>query len=95
MQMYVEWVIAAALTCAVTVVAAFILIPILRSHKIGQIIYELGPAWHKSKEHTPTMGGICFILGVMIVMAGFFIKEALSGRTPRTGSRSPVRFALR
>ena len=62
-----------------TVVAQRILIPVLRSHKMGQKILDIGPRWHKSKEGTPTMGGIGFILAAMIVMAVFFIVKAVNG----------------
>lgn len=62
-----------------TVVAERILIPVLRSHKMGQKILDIGPRWHKSKEGTPTMGGIGFILAAMIVMAVFFIVKAVIG----------------
>ena len=44
-----------------TVVAERILIPILQTKKMGQKILDIGPRWHKSKEGTPTMGGIGFI----------------------------------
>ncbi len=64
-----------------TVVAERILIPVLRSHKMGQKILDIGPRWHKSKEGTPTMGGIGFILGAMVVMAVFFIVKAVEGRS--------------
>lgn len=62
-----------------TVVAERILIPILRSHKLGQTILDIGPRWHKSKEGTPIMGGIGFILATMIVMAVFFIVQGARG----------------
>ena len=62
-----------------TVVAERILIPILRTHKMGQKILEIGPRWHKSKEGTPTMGGIGFILAALLVMAVFFIVKAIKG----------------
>ena len=62
-----------------TVVAERILIPILRTHKMGQKILEIGPRWHKSKEGTPTMGGIGFILATLLVMAVFFIVKAIKG----------------
>ncbi|MBE6601452.1 MAG: phospho-N-acetylmuramoyl-pentapeptide-transferase [Ruminococcaceae bacterium] len=55
------------------------LIPILKSHKVGQVILEIGPRWHKHKEGTPTMGGIGFILPVMIAMLGFFLYTAVRG----------------
>jgi len=55
------------LTFALTVIAARIAIPILRSHKMGQKILDIGPRWHKSKEGTPTMGGVAFIIPMMII----------------------------
>lgn len=62
-----------------TAVAERILIPILRSHKLGQIILEIGPRWHKSKEGTPIMGGIGFILAAMVTMAIFFVYHGIVG----------------
>lgn len=55
----------------VTLVAAFLLssvigvwlIPFLHKLHYGQTILDIGPAWHKSKQGTPTMGGIMFIIG--------------------------------
>lgn len=62
-----------------TVAAERILIPILRSHKMGQKILDIGPRWHKGKEGTPTMGGICFILATLVVMAVYFIVKGVRG----------------
>ncbi len=42
------------------------LIPFLRKLKFGQHILEDGPAWHKAKQGTPTMGGIGFILSTLL-----------------------------
>lgn len=64
-----------------TVLAERILIPILRSRKAGQRILEIGPRWHKSKEGTPTMGGLGFILPSLLVLAVFFIVQAVKGRS--------------
>lgn len=75
----VGFAIATVLVFLLTVLAEHILIPILRSHKLGQRILDIGPRWHKSKEGTPIMGGIGFILAAMIVMAGFFIIAAIKG----------------
>ena len=41
-------------------------IPTLMRIKMGQTILEIGPRWHKSKEGTPTMGGIFFIAAIYI-----------------------------
>lgn len=58
-----------AIICfAATAVLGKIFIPVLKSIKMGQKILDIGPRWHKSKEGTPTMGGLFFI--VPIVAAG-------------------------
>ncbi len=69
----------AAAVFLLTAAAERILIPILKSHKLGQKILDIGPRWHKSKEGTPIMGGIGFILASMLVMAVFFIVQAVRG----------------
>ena len=45
------------------------LIPVLKSRKIGQKIYDIGPRWHKGKEGTPIMGGLGFIIATLIGIA--------------------------
>jgi len=55
------------LTFLITVLVSRKLIPLLKSRKMGQTILEIGPRWHKSKEGTPTMGGLAFILATIIV----------------------------
>ena len=64
---------------ALTALAERILIPILRSHKAGQKILDIGPRWHKSKEGTPIMGGIGFILPILVVVALFFVYAEIRG----------------
>ena len=51
----------------------------LRALKAGQSIKEIGPTWHQSKQGTPTMGGIMFIVGiaVAIVIGGW--KDMMAG----------------
>ena len=65
-----------------TALAERILIPILRSHKAGQKILDIGPRWHKSKEGTPIMGGIGFILAILAVVAVFFIYVGIQKKAP-------------
>ena len=67
---------------ALTALAERILIPILRSHKAGQKILDIGPRWHKSKEGTPIMGGIGFILAILAVVAVFFIYVGIQKKAP-------------
>lgn len=68
---------------ALTAIAERILIPILRARKAGQTILDIGPSWHKSKEGTPTMGGIGFILPILVVVAIFFVWAAIKGNSPK------------
>ena len=69
------------ITFIITVVLARILIPKLKSMKLGQQILDIGPRWHKSKEGTPTMGGISFIIASAIVGAAVSAAMALMGNT--------------
>ena len=54
-----------------------VLIPYLRKLKAGSHILDIGPAWHKSKEGTPLMGGFMFILSVPVaVWVGYLLIRA-------------------
>lgn len=80
-QMLIEFLIVTAGVFAVTVMAARYIIPVLISHKVGQRILEIGPRWHKNKEGTPTMGGLCFILAILTVIAVVAVYTAFTGDT--------------
>ena len=54
------------LTFLLTVGISKKLIPVLASRKMGQKILDIGPRWHKSKEGTPTMGGLAFIVASVV-----------------------------
>lgn len=71
--------IAAALAFLLSVLFGRILIPILHRLKAGQSIKEDGPTWHLSKQGTPTMGGIMFILASALVVLAFNCKAMLAG----------------
>ena len=66
-----------------TLVTTFLLekkfIPFLMRIKMGQTILEIGPRWHKSKEGTPTMGGLFFIGGILASVALFGIPLLVRG----------------
>lgn len=66
-------------TFILTVIAASILIPKLKSMKMGQQILDIGPRWHKSKEGTPTMGGISFIIASVIAFVALAVAMRASG----------------
>ncbi len=66
--MIVYFISSLILTFALTAISARLLIPKLKGMKMGQKILDIGPRWHKSKEGTPTMGGISFIIGSVITV---------------------------
>ena len=79
-QMLIYFLICTVGTFALTVLFSRILIPILKSHKMGQKILDIGPRWHKSKEGTPTMGGIAFIFASLIVFIGILVYAIVDQR---------------
>ena len=57
----------------VTILLALIVIPILKKIKIGQIERDDGPKSHLQKQGTPTMGGIIFMISIIICTIGAYI----------------------
>ena len=61
--------ISALVSFLITAISGKKIIPFLQKLKYGQTILECGPSWHKKKQGTPTMGGIMFIIGIVISSA--------------------------
>ena len=61
--------ITALVSAVLTGIIGHFLLPVLRALKAGQSIREIGPTWHNSKAGTPMMGGLMFILSVIICLA--------------------------
>lgn len=57
----------------------FVMIPWLRKLKFGQTILDIGPKWHSSKQGTPTMGGLMFIIGTVAAILLTVITDKLMG----------------
>lgn len=55
------------LSFIISLVAGKLLIPLLRRLKFGQVIREEGPQSHKAKTGTPTMGGVIFLLSLLVL----------------------------
>ncbi len=55
------------------IVLGFVIIPILRKLKVGQIERDDGPQSHLKKQGTPTMGGIIMIITMILVVTGTYI----------------------
>ena len=71
--------ITAAASFLLTLLIGRFLIPELHKLKAGQEIREDGPAWHKAKAGTPTMGGIMFILGAGVCVFALGWRYMLEG----------------
>ena len=61
-------VIMALIACVLTLGVGYLLLPLLRALKAGQSIRQEGPTWHNSKAGTPMMGGLMFIIGVVLCL---------------------------
>lgn len=72
-------IIAVVVAVIVTVAAGIPTIPFLKRLKFGQEIREEGPSWHKSKQGTPTMGGVMIILGYFVAVGMAMLVSTVSG----------------
>ncbi|MBO4562273.1 MAG: phospho-N-acetylmuramoyl-pentapeptide-transferase [Clostridia bacterium] len=71
MQDYMRIILAFIASAAVVMVIAPFFIPMLRRLKYGQVEREEGPHAHSAKEGTPSMGGIMFIIAIIIASLAF------------------------
>lgn len=69
--MFLKLLLAAAVSFLLCAALGRILLPVLRRLKAGQSIKTDGPTWHMSKQGTPTMGGIMFILATALTVLIF------------------------
>lgn len=51
----------------------------LHKLKFGQHILEIGPRWHRAKQGTPTMGGVLFILAIVLATLIFGVPYFAHG----------------
>ena len=56
---------------ALSAVLCPLFIPVLRKLKFGQQVREEGNPEHLKKQGTPTMGGIAFLIAVIVTAGGF------------------------
>ena len=76
----------------VTALLGIVMIPYLHRLKFGQTILDIGPAWHKKKQGTPTMGGIMFIIGVTIAVVTGYATLAVTNPGLLADTRSNLRL---
>lgn len=82
-ELLIEFIVSIGASLSLTALLLHYVIPILKGHKIGQNIRLEGPSSHASKAGTPTMGGICFIMAILFVSAGFTVYYALKEEQAR------------
>lgn len=87
-QLMLTFLTALPATLILTVLLCRVIIPILRRHHVGQHIFADYVSEHKGKEGTPTMGGICFILPMLLLCIPYVIWQA------RNGAGGTIPFAL-
>lgn len=71
-------ILAAVLTFILSAVLGPIVLPYLHKMKFGQSILEIGPSWHKNKQGTPTVGGVIFIIPIIIITLILGFKNIFS-----------------
>ncbi len=81
--LWLEFGVSLAVSFLLTAILTHFIIPILKGKKVKQHILEVGPKWHQAKEGTPTMGGIGFILAILLVLLGMTIWYAIRGNQAR------------
>ena len=79
MNIYVALGTTVVLSFLIAFLLGFVLIPWLRKLKFGQTILDIGPAWHKSKQGTPVMGGIMFIISTVVSVACILLIDYFMG----------------
>lgn len=72
------------------IILGFIIIPILRKLKVGQIERDDGPQSHLKKQGTPTMGGIIMIITMILVITGAYIFFGLQGQNETANRLIPI-----
>ena len=74
----------------VSIIMGFIIIPILKKRKVGQIERDDGPQSHLKKQGTPTMGGIIIIITMIIVVIGTYTYLSINGETDLAHKLLPI-----
>lgn len=62
------WALGFIISLVIGLVVGHFMIPILHKLKFGQSIREEGPKSHQKKQGTPTMGGILFMVTVIVTL---------------------------
>ena len=79
-QLVVQFLAVGVSSFLVTAILCHYIIPALSRKHIGQSIRAEGPKSHLSKAGTPTMGGICFITGMLLLLLAVAVAYFINGK---------------
>ena len=79
-----------SLAFIIAIILGFIIIPILRKLKVGQIERDDGPQSHLKKQGTPTMGGIIMIIAMILMVTGAYIFLSVQGQNETANRLIPM-----
>ncbi|HJE01774.1 MAG TPA: phospho-N-acetylmuramoyl-pentapeptide-transferase, partial [Staphylococcus auricularis] len=70
----------AIIALLITLILVPVLIPTLKRMKFGQSIREEGPQSHMKKTGTPTMGGLTFLISILVtaIIAMLFTEHTVT-----------------
>ena len=74
----------------VSIIMGFIIIPILKKRKVGQIERDDGPQSHLKKQGTPTMGGIIIIITMILVVIGTYAYLSINNEKELANKLLPI-----
>lgn len=74
MNIYIAVAIPVIIAFAISVALGPVIIPFLRKLKFGQTVRDDGPQSHLKKNGTPTMGGIIFLISVILTSC-IYVKD--------------------
>ena len=79
-----------AISFIITIILALIIIPILKKVKVGQIERDDGPQSHLKKQGTPTMGGIIFMISIILCVTGSYIYLRFANHSELAQNLLPI-----
>ena len=89
----IEMLVVALFVFICTVAITKVILPVLRAKKLGQNVSGYVPE-HATKQGTPTMGGICFIIATLLVMLVWMVLEVIGRKNELVGDKKIIAMAL-
>ncbi len=78
------------ITFIIAILLGFMIIPVLKKLKVGQIERDDGPQSHLKKQGTPTMGGIIIIIAMILLVTGSYLYFSMQGQRKMANRLIPI-----